>query len=262
MLNKKFIQYLSLGVFCLFFNSCFIKSKIYSLDEGLERYGFLELNHFQSINLIIDYIPFKAKNIKYYSEDGKSVKYISVHPKFSHNYVLIYPDYSELNPIALPPKREKIDSLTLKQYKASRISYYFKNQMYDCISQTHVLDTTIQETQKNRADLCQFVNRPAKELLVYLNADSNNTFLTADAPYSLNIFKWYSDIKVNLNNEESVLIKTAPTININQYDQLKENNVTLGLVEQFPIIRIEYYSNRNKKIIKTNCFISTNQSHR
>ena len=65
------------------------------MDEGLERYGFLELNHFQSINLIIDYIPFKAKNIKYYSEDGKSVKYISVHPKFSHNYVLIYPDYSE-----------------------------------------------------------------------------------------------------------------------------------------------------------------------
>lgn len=240
---------------CILFQSCFIsKSKINTFVEisGADQCGFPGFSYL-SIDSIVNRMFYKTNNIKYYSEDGKHVKYISIALKIPHSYVFIYPDYSELSPIELPTKGKKIESFKLKKYKASRITYYLNDKIYDCIDQEYFANVTEGKLQHDNADLCKFINRPAKELLNYFNANSNNTELLYPRTYLPEIFRFYTDIKVKINELDSVLIYTDPNISLNDYDLLRENKVSLTLVEQFPIRWFEYYCHKSNKKIKINC---------
>lgn len=243
-------------LFCFSLQSCFnINSKSYTFikSNGIEHCNQLGLSYYQSIDLIIDHILYKSKKTTYHSEDGKHLKYIKIHLKIPNSYVLIYPDYTKFSTIELPLQNEKINPNILKQYKASRITYYIKDQIYDCIKQEYYTNVTKKETLKDSINLCRFINRPAKELLNYINADSSNTVLTTQKTYLPDLFEYYTNIIIKNNEGDSILIKTIPNININDYDQLKEKNVTMSMVAQFPIGYIHYYSKKNKHIISISC---------
>lgn len=250
---KKFLKYVMSGLVIILLQSCFTKSKISFITREAEHCNHLGISYYQSLDLVLNNILYKTKNITYHSDDGEKLKYISIRLKIPHSYVLIYPDYSELSPIALPPKGEKLNSLILKKYKASRITYTINNQIYDCIGQEYLQNMTTEEIQNNNADLCAFINRPAKELLEYFNADSSQTVLFTPINHFPETLTYYTSIMVKLNETDSVFIHTMPNISIKDYDQLRKDKVTIHLVKQFPIGSIEYYYNKSKKFINFKC---------
>lgn len=254
MVNRKFISYAILGLLFALLQGCYTQSKITdSIKNSAENCSHLSISYYQSIDLIIKHIPYKTEEQSYHSEDKKTVQYISIRLKVPNSYVLIYPDYSKNAPISMPLKEEKLDSLILKKYKASRIIYNLNNQIYDCISQEYEENLNVVEIQKDNPDICKFINHPVKELLEYFNIDSSQTELTTPTTHFPEILTYYTSLKVKLNKTDSILINTIPNISIKDYDQLTKEQVSLSIIKQFPIGSIKYYYHKTKKSRMISC---------
>lgn len=206
------------------------------------------------VGLTIDALPYKKKaKIFIKSEDKNHISSVQIRFLGIPNCLVeIYPDFSKNEAPELPTDNTSFSVSILEKHKIARLTYWSNNYIIDCLSDSYIPT----ENEKSLAvDLLQYLNKPLKDFLSYLDVDSSSVALSR---YGGTMFIEKVIINDKENNRYLEITFWHDGNHQSTYKKLSELNADISLIVNYNVSRITYYDNNSQIECKSNVMSAGN----